>query len=645
MNSPLSLLKSIKSPDDVKRLPFVALSPLADQVRAKIIEVVAQNGGHLGPNLGVVELTIALHRVFSTPHDLFTFDVAHQGYVHKLLTGRNGPEFSKLRKTGGVSGFLMRHESKHDAYGAGHAGTALSAALGMAVARDRTGEKNRHVVAVLGDAAFTCGITMEALNNVRASTNRLIVILNDNKWSISKNVGALSHYFNELITSRTYNQVNNVLGRFLNKIPGGRFLTRIGSKLKKETKDVLSSSSFFENYGLRYIGPIDGHNLKELVQYLEFCKELDEPVLLHVVTEKGRGCPFALENPEKFHGAGPFNPETGKASPAKQGCVPKYQDVFGEAMVRFAKEDPKVIGITAATAPGTSLSLLAKEVPEQFFDVGIAEEHAALFAAGLATQGFTPVFAVYSTFLQRAYDPVIHDICLQRLPVVFCLDRAGLSSPDDGPTHHGIFDFSVLRSIPHAVIMQPSNEDELVDMMYTGLKLNAPVFIRYPKGKGIGVEIKAIPALISVGKAEVVAEGDDIAIWALGPTLQDALAIAHFLKLEAGLSVSVVNARFVKPLDVELLKAQCERVRLVVTLEDNVAIGGFGGAVLEALQENGILMHLERIGWPDKFIEHASSVDDIKKDNELDVASLVRRILVKWNQVEVLSEKESWQTV
>ncbi len=618
------ILDRVRGPADVKALTTAELPQLAQEIRDEIIAVTARNGGHVGPNLGVVELTIALHRVFETPQDQFVFDVAHQGYVHKLLTGRGGAFFRQLRKSDGASGFLYRRESPHDAFGAGHAGTALSAALGMATARDLRGS-GEHVVAVCGDAAFTCGVTMEALNNVVTSTKRLIVILNDNEWSIAKNVGAIAKYLNRLSTSPTYNKIHHDVEQFFLSLPRGPEMNQLYHRWKRETKDFFMNSSLFEKFGLRYIGPVDGHDLEALVKHLEFAKGCDAPVLLHVLTKKGKGLPAALQHPEKFHGASPFDPATGENVKGPAGAPPAYQDVFGAALTRFAKADPKVLGITGAMPSGTGLTTLAREVPGQFFDVGIAEEHAVLFAAGLATKGFRPVCAIYSTFLQRAYDMVIHDVCLQNLPVTFCMDRAGLS-PNDGPTHHGLFDVAYLRCVPNATVMQPKDEDELTDMLHTALQLPSPAFIRYPRGAGTGAPIKAQPAALPIGHAEVLREGSAIMIWALGPMVQEALKVADRLAAEEGLSVGVVNARFVKPLDRTLLLSQAACIPLLVTMEDHVATGGFGSAVLEALQEADCQVAVERIGWPDKFVEHGSSVEILRAAYGLGTDDLVRRI-------------------
>jgi len=635
MNAPVSpltvaplprarLLDQIRSPADVKALPAEDLPRLAEELRDEIIRVTSATGGHVAPNLGVVELTIALHRVFTTPEDRLVFDVAHQGYVHKLLTGRRGEAFRLLRQSGGVSGFLYRKESPHDCYGAGHAGTALSAALGMATARDLRGSPE-HVVAICGDAAFTCGITMEALNNVVGCTKRLIVVLNDNEWSIAKNVGAMAKYLNRLSTSPTYNKIHHDLEKFFTGLPHGAEMHHLWVKWKRETKDFFVESSLFEKFGLRYLGPIDGHNINELIKNLEFAKRSDGPILLHVHTRKGLGLEAALKAPERFHGLGSFDPVTGESRKPAPGTPPNYQDVFGEAVARFAKADARVIGITAAMPSGTGLSVLAAECPRQFFDVGIAEEHAVLFAAGMATAGLHPVCAIYSTFLQRAYDPVIHDVCLQNLPVVFCLDRAGLS-PNDGPTHHGLFDLAFARCVPNAVVMQPKDEDELVDLLYTGLQLAGPAFIRYPRGAARGVAVKAAPAVIPIGQAEPLRAGAHLAIWALGPMVHDALRIADRLAREEGISCGVVNARFVKPLDRALLLNQAARLPLLVTMEDHVLAGGFGSAVLEMLQEADCPVAVERIGWPDKFVEHGTNVEALRAACGLSFDDMYRRV-------------------
>ena len=630
----MSLLTQIQSPDDVKKLTFEELKQLAQEIRERVIATTSKNGGHVGPNLGVVELTIGLHREYNTPVDRFCFDVSHQGYIHKLLTGRNDERFDHIRTSDGYSGFLTRAESEHDAFGAGHAGTALSAALGMAVARDKRGTAE-HVVALCGDAAFTCGITMEALNNVAGSTKRLIIILNDNKWSIAKNVGALSRYFNELITTPIYNRLNDNIESLLQKIPGGESIIKFGTKWKQETKDFFVSSSLFEKFGIRYIGPIDGHDQKQIEHYLEFAKNAEQPVLLHILTEKGRGYNVAIENPERFHGASPFDVKTGKGVSSASGTPPKYQDVMGETLVKLAHANKNVVGITAAMPSGTGLNILEKELPNQFFDVGIAEAHAVLFAAGMATCGYHPICAIYSTFLQRAYDQIIHDVALQKLPVLFCMDRAGLS-PNDGAPHHGLFDLSYLRCVPGIVVMAPANEDELADMMATGLAYQGAAFIRYPRGNAVGIPIKEKPEAIEVGKAQRLQSGSDIDIWAIGAMVTDAEKLARCLS-ENGIEAGVVNARFVKPLDTVLLAESAQSTRLIVTMEDHVITGGLGSAVMEALQAANLhSCPVERIGWPDAFIEHGSSVNKLRDENGLSYKAILERVVAKFVKVTAL---------
>jgi 1-deoxy-D-xylulose-5-phosphate synthase len=470
---------------------------------------------------------------------------------------------------------------------------------------------------------------MEALNNVAGSTNRLIIILNDNKWSIAKNVGALSRYFNELITNPIYNRLNDDIESLLQKMPGGESIIKFGSKWKQETKDFFVSSSLFEKFGIRYIGPIDGHDQKQVEYYLEFAKSAEQPVILHILTEKGRGYDVAIENPERFHGASPFDVKTGKGAPSAFGTPPKYQDVMGETLVKLAREDKNVVGITAAMPSGTGLNILEKELPDQFFDVGIAEEHAVLFAAGMATSGYHPVCAIYSTFLQRAYDQIIHDVALQNLPVLFCMDRAGLS-PNDGATHHGLFDFSYLRCVPGIVVMAPANEDELADMMATGLAYQGAAFIRYPRGNAVGTPIKEKPEAIEVGKAKRLQSGSDIDIWAIGTMVTDAEELARSLR-EHGIDAGVVNARFVKPLDTVLLAESAQSTRLIVTMEDHVITGGLGSAVMEALQIADLQRcPVERIGWPDAFIEHGSSVHKLRDENCLSPQAILECVMTKF---------------
>ena len=624
----MSLLGSIRGPEDVRALPPALLPQLAAEVRERLVSVTARNGGHVGPNLGVVELTIALHRVFESPRDRFVFDVAHQGYVHKLFTGRNGESFDRIRQTGGLSGFLTREEGPHDVFGAGHAGTALSAAVGLANARDRLAEDS-HVVAVIGDAALTCGVTMEALNNVATSARRLVIVLNDNEWSIDRNVGAMAEILSRLIVTRPYNDSQRGLKRLLGGSRWGRRVLDFGRTFKREVKDLFTrTSSVFEQYGVRYVGPVDGHDLPSLERYLAFCKEAPGPVILHIRTEKGRGLPAALRNPEKFHGTGAFDPETGDSLASGAPGAPRaWQDVFGSLLVREARADARVVGVTAAMPSGTGLAQLRKELPAQYHDVGIAEEHAALFAAGLAARGLRPVCAIYSTFLQRAYDMVIHDVCLQRLPVTFCMDRAGLS-PQDGPTHHGLFDVAYLRCVPNVTLMQPKDEDELADMLHTALGSGAPMFIRYPRGPAAGATVKERPRVLPIGEAEVLREGAEVQVWALGSCVTDARRLAEGVAAATGLRVGVVNARFVKPLDRSLLLRQADAgARLFVTLEDGAVTGGFGSAVLEALSESGRTVPVVRLGWPDRFVGHASDVATLRAAHGLSPEAMLEAVL------------------
>ena len=591
-----ALLEAIQSPADLKRLNFAQMAELAEEIRAFLIQSLAKTGGHLGPNLGVVELTLAMHYVFNTPQDKFLFDVSHQVYTHKILTGRR-EQFHTIRQPGGLNGFMLRTECEHDCYGAGHAGTALSAALGMAVARDLAGG-NENIVAVAGDAAFTNGISFEALNNIAEQTKRLIVVLNDNEWSIDRNVGAIARYFHRIVTNEHYQHLHDSATRIVQKI-GGKTALNVMRRAEEAAKGMLWPSVLFEEFGLDYYGPIDGHNLPQLVETFKFLKNAQRPVLLHVLTQKGRGFQPAMDLQKKFHGLGPYDPETGKTRPTAQQT---YSEVFANTLVELANKDERVVAITAAMPNGTGLDLFRPHHPKRYFDVGIAEEHAVIFAAGMATRGFRPVCAIYSTFLQRAFDPIVHDVALQKLPVLFCMDRAGLSG-DDGPTHHGLFDISYLRGVPEMVLMAPKDEDELADMMLTGLQLPVPSAIRYPRGAVAGVQRKPEPQILPLGKAEVLADGSDVAILGLGTMLPMAHELAAKLESD-GYSSAVINPRFVKPLDREMLERYARRVAAFVTIEDHVKMGGFGAAVLEALEEMGVQVPVVRIGWPDQFIEH-----------------------------------------
>jgi len=575
-----NILETINSPADVKKLTIPELTLLAEEIRARLIVGVSKTGGHIGPNLGVVELTLAMHYVFDTPTDSFVFDVSHQAYVHKLLTGRE-KLFHTIRQPGGLNGFMLRTESEHDSYGAGHAGTALSAALGMAVARDMSGGKE-HIVALAGDAAFTNGISFEALNNIAAQTKRLIVVLNDNAWSIDKNVGAIAEYFHKIVTNPTVSSLHDKAADLLERF-GGKTARHVVRKAEEAAKGLIGPGMLFEEFGLSYFGPLDGHNLPLLIETFKYLKQQNRPVVLHAITQKGRGFQPAIEKQKKFHGLGPYDAQTGETKAAGQKT---YSEIFAESLTKLATTNDKVVAITAAMPNGTALDLFRPHHPKRYFDVGIAEEHAVIFAAGMATKGYKPFCAIYSTFLQRAFDQIVHDVCLQNLPVVFCMDRGGLSG-DDGPTHHGLFDISYLRSVPNLIHMVPKDEDELADMMYTAMLHEGPSAIRYPRGTGPGVAVKEQPVALEIGKA----------------MLPEAQRMAELLRGE-GFSAAVINPRFAKPVDRDCVAEFGGRCGLVVTLEDHVLAGGFGSAVMEVLNDLELQVPVVRVGWPDAFIEH-----------------------------------------
>lgn len=592
------LLSQINSPEDLKRLSVRDVYRLAEELRDVIIRVVAANGGHLAPNLGVVELTLALHRVFDSPRDRIIWDVGHQCYVHKIITGRR-EQFPTIRQAGGLSGFPKRRESVHDAFDTGHSSTSISAAVGMALARDLREEKF-DVVAVIGDGALTGGMAFEALNHAGHQRTKIIVVLNDNEMSISENVGAVSAYLSRLRTDPMYYRSKDELEALLNRVPTiGKTVLKTLERIKDSFKYLVVPGMLFEELGFTYFGPIDGHNLEELEEVLKNARKAKEPVLVHVVTRKGKGYPPAEKNPDKFHGVGPFDIATGE-TPAS--AVPSYTDVFGETLVKLAEKDEDIVAITAAMPSGTGLNRFAARFPERFFDVGIAEEHAVTMAAGMAVEGLKPVVAIYSTFLQRAYDQILHDVCLQELPVVFALDRAGLVG-EDGATHQGVFDFSYLRHIPNMIVMAPKDERELQDMLFTALSAQRPVAFRYPRGRGVGVELTDEPSLLPLGRGELLREGRDGVIVAVGNTVHPALEAAQVLDRE-GVTMAVINARFVKPLDRELILTWGTKTGLIVTVEENVLAGGFGSAVLELLEEEGIHLPVLRLGLPDRFIHH-----------------------------------------
>lgn len=614
------LLASIQSPADVKALPAADLDQLAAEVRNLLITTLARTGGHLAPNLGVVELSIALHRVFDTPIDKILFDVSHQSYVHKILTGRAGM-LHTIRQFGGLSGFAKRGESPHDAYGAGHAGTALSAALGMAAARDLQRE-DYHVVSVVGDGAFTCGTTLEALNNIATTTRRFILVLNDNKWSIDRNVGALSRYFTSLQQTQAYTWLRKRTNYFLENLASDKMREQ-ATRIITAARSLISPLSFFRELGLTYYGPIDGHDIPRMERVLRIISRLNEPAVLHIITEKGRGFEPAVQNPTKFHGIGNYDVEDGSTP----GSAITYSEVFGTRLSQLAKEDPRIVAITAAMPSGTKLDIFRRQFPKRYYDVGIAEEHAAIFACGLATQGLRPYLAVYSTFMQRCVDMIQHDAALQHLPVRFCMDRAGLS-PDDGPTHHGLYDIAMLRSIPRLVMMQPKDEAEFCHMLATMNTIDdRPSAIRYPRGAGEGVALPEQGTPLPIGRAEVLAEPADapVVLVALG-NMNSLAAQVRQLLADQGIAAAHINARFIKPLDEACLLSFARRCRLVVTLEDHTIVGGFGSAVAEALMSAGCHTQVLPIGWPDAFVTHGS-LHQLRQLHGLTPQAVAQRIL------------------
>ena len=596
----MGLLEKINRPQDLHRLSMTEMNRLAQEIRELIIDTVSKNGGHLASNLGVVELTLALHRVFNSPVDRVVWDVGHQAYVHKILTGRRDA-FSTLRQFGGISGFPKLTESPHDAFGTGHSSTSLSAALGIAVARDMAGE-DYQVVAVIGDGSLTGGQAFEALNHAGMLRRKLIVVLNDNEMSIAKNVGAMSEYLYRMRMAPTYSRIKRDVEVLLKNIPSiGARVAHTAERVKDSLKYLLVPGMLFEDLGYTYIGPVDGHQLPLLMDIFEKAKSIDGPVVIHTVTKKGLGYEPAERNAGKFHGVAPFCVETGEVCNISQ--VPTYTKVFGDALVDLGGKNTSIAAITAAMPDGTGLRPFAEAFPERFFDVGIAEQHAITLAAGMAAQGAQPVVAVYSTFAQRGFDQILHDICLQNLPVVLALDRAGLVG-DDGPTHHGVFDYSYLRMMPNMTIMAPKDENELRHMLYTAFAMKAPCALRYPRGCAVGVPLDGEWRELPVGQAEVLAEGSDLYLWAVGSMVETGRVVCRLLA-DAGISAGLVNARFVKPLDLVLLRqtAQCGRL---ATLEENVLAGGFGSAVLEAVNEwqDEIPVRVERFGLPDDFAPH-----------------------------------------
>jgi 1-deoxy-D-xylulose-5-phosphate synthase len=594
----MSILETINSPEDLKKLPVARLPELAENLRQAIIQTCAANGGHLAPSLGVVELTIALHKVFTTPEDKIIWDVGHQAYAHKLLTGRT-ENFGTLRSLNGISGFPKRHESSHDAFDVGHSSTSISAATGFAVARDLAGRKGK-VLAVIGDGSMTGGIAYEGINHAGHLNKDMIIILNDNEMSIAENVGALSTFLTRTASSEFVHRFKKSTESFLKRLDVGKGVLHVARKMEESFKGLFTPGMLFEAFGFEYIGPIDGHDLPALIETLEKVKKFDNSVLIHVLTKKGMGYTPAEANPALYHGVGPFEPETGRILKSKGGAA-SYTAVFGAALCKLASEDDRIVAITAAMLDGTGLAGFSKEYPDRFFDVGIAEQHGVTFAAGLAVGGYRPVFAVYSSFLQRAYDQICHDVCLQNLPVTFAVDRGGVVG-NDGPTHHGAFDISYLRHLPNMTLMVPKDENELQHMLATAISLGSPVAVRYPRGNGYGVALDQALEILPVGSAELLREGTAAAILALGTMVLPALEAASALE-EEGLSLTVVNARFVKPLDEELLIMLAEKHGILITIEENSLQGGFGSAVLELLEQRGLRgTRVLRLGYPDSYI-------------------------------------------
>ena len=595
----MSILETINSPEELKRLPASRLPEVAEELRQMIIETCARNGGHLAPCLGVVELTIALHRVFSTPADKIIWDVGHQAYVHKILTGRRD-RFGTLRTLDGISGFPKRGESPHDAFDVGHSSTSISAATGYAAARDLDGRTNK-VLAVIGDGSMTGGIAYEGMNHAGHLDKDLIVILNDNEMSIAENVGALSNFLSRTSSSEFVHRFKKDVETFLKRLDVGKGVLQVARKIEDSFKGFFTPGMLFEAFGFDYIGPIDGHDLPMLIETLESVKTFNDAVLIHVLTKKGKGYKPAEDNPSLFHGVGPFDIASGKVIKGKGGAA-SYTAVFGSALCKLAAEDERIVAITAAMPDGTGLTSFAKDFPARFFDVGIAEQHGVTFAAGLAAEGLRPVFAVYSTFLQRAYDQVFHDVCLQNLPVTFALDRGGVVG-SDGPTHHGAFDLSYLRHLPNMTLMAPKDENELQHMLATAIALGGPAAIRYPRGNGYGVPLDQTLSGMTVGKGELLREGSDGALLALGTMVQAAMEAAATLEAQHGIRLTVVNARFVKPLDSALILELAAKHGALVTIEENALQGGFGTAVLELLEERDITgTSILRLGYPDSYI-------------------------------------------
>jgi len=631
------LLDGIQYPKDIRCFTVNELNQLAAEIREEVISVVSEVGGHFASTLGAVELTLALHYVFNTPDDRIIWDTGHQCYAHKLLCGRRD-RLGTIRQLGGLSGFLSREESEYDVFGAGHAGTSISAALGMVEAKSLDGS-SRKVVAVISDGGLSAGLTYEGLNSAGHLDKDLIVVLNDNEHFIDPRVGAVSSFLSRQFTSDLGVRLQKNLSTLLKSLPSGENIKYLARKLRDSFLGLVTPGFLFESLGFQYVGPIDGHNIGQMIATLEDIKKVEGPTLIHVMTKKGKGYGPAEKDPIKFHAVTPFHVLTGKAKKEK-GPIPTYTDIFGQALIRLAKENPKVVGITAAMGSGTGIDKLQRELPIRAYDVGIAEQHAVTFAGGMATEGYIPVVAIYSTFLQRGYDEILHDVCLQNLHVVFALDRGGLVGAD-GPTHHGVFDFAYMRSIPNLVIMAPKDENELQHMLKTAIYHSGPISLRYPRGEGWGVTMDEQMKSLPIGKAEVLRDGNDIVIAAIGQTVLPALKAAQELA-PLGISAAVVNARFVKPLDGELLGGLLTRVPRLITVEDHAIAGGFGSALVEFIADQGITgVEIKRLGVPDRFIPHGTQ-DELRKICGFDKDAIAQAALQLVRRAKKKS-KEGWE--
>ncbi len=631
------LLDRVEDPSDIRSLSVEELNQLAGEIRDEVISVVSEVGGHFASTLGAVELTLALHYVFNTPEDRIVWDTGHQAYAHKLICGRRD-QLATIRQFGGLSGFLSRDESEYDVFGAGHAGTSISAALGMVEAKYLEGTK-RKVVAVISDGGLSAGLTYEGLNSAGHLDRDLIVVLNDNEHFIDPRVGAVSSFLSKQFTTDLGVRLQKNLSSLLKSLPRGDNLKYLARKLRDSFLSLVTPGFLFESLGFQYVGPINGHDLTEMITTLQNVQKVDGPTLVHVMTKKGKGYAPAEADPIKFHAVTPFHVLTGKAKKEK-GPIPTYTEVFGQSLLRIAKSNQKVVGITAAMGSGTGIDKLAREIPTRTYDVGIAEQHAVTFAAGIATEGYIPVVAIYSTFLQRGYDEILHDVCLQNLHVVFALDRGGLVGAD-GPTHHGVFDFAYLRSIPNIAIMAPKDENELQHMLATAIDHSGPIALRYPRGEGWGVTLDEDTKHLEIGKAELLRDGTDVVIAAIGQTVIPALRAAQDLA-PLGINAAVVNARFVKPLDKEMFRALLLRVPRVITVEDHVITGGFGGALIEFMADDGMTgVEVKRLGVPDRFVQHGTQ-DELRKLCGFDKDAIAQTALQMVRRTKKKS-REGWE--